>query len=144
MTFIWIGLIITLTLIELLKNNLITIWYIFSSICALFLSFFIDNYFIQFGVFSVIGTALLLFFRDKFLIILKEKREKILIGKTAIVIEDITKKKIGKIKIGYRMYNAISNKKIKKGAIVKIVSIDGYILKVEEEKNGYELYKKIN
>ena len=134
MTFIWIGLIITLTLIELLTNNLITIWYVLSSIIALVISFFTDSYFIQFSFFSIIGTILLLFFRDKFLNIIKEKRENQLLGKTAIVCEEITKKKKGKIKIGYRRYNAFASKKIKEGKKVKIVSINGCILKVEEVK----------
>ena len=134
MTFIWIGLIITLSLIELLKSNLITIWYVLSSIISFVLSFFIDSYLIQFCVFSIIGTLLLFFYRDNALKILKEKKEKLLIGKTAIVCEEISKKKMGKVKIGYRKYNASSNKKIKKEKNVKIVGINGHILKVEEVK----------
>ena len=134
MIFIWIGLIICLTLIELLTNKLITIWYVLSSIMALILSLFMDSYLIQFSVFSITWTILLLLFRDKFSNILKEKRKKLLLGKIAIVSEEITKKKVGKIKIGYRKYNAISNKKIKKEKKVKIIDISGCILKVEEVK----------
>lgn len=134
MTFIWIGLIITLTLIELLTSNLITIWYVISSIIALALSLFIDSYLIQFSIFSIIGTILLLFFRDNFFNILKEKREKLLLGKTAIVCEEVSKKKTGKVKVGYKKYNAVANKKIKKDKKVKIIGINGYILKVEEVK----------
>lgn len=134
MAFIWIGLIITLTLIELLNGNLITIWYVLSSIVALLLSFFINDYLIQFSVFSIIGTILLFCFRDKFLNIVKEKIEKLFIGKTAVVCEEITKKKLGKVKIGYRKYNAIATKKIKKDKFVNIIGINGYTLIVEEVK----------
>ena len=59
MTF-WIAAIIILTIAEILSINLTTIWYVVSAIVALILSFFVDNFIIQFGVFAVLGTILLI------------------------------------------------------------------------------------
>jgi len=132
MFFIWIGLIISLSLIELLKRNLVTIWFALSAIISLILSFFTKSYIIQFCVFAIIGSLLFYYFRNNAVKKVKEKREKLLLGKIATVIEDITKKKLGKIKIGYKKYSARSNKKIKKYKMVKIIAISGNILNVEE------------
>jgi len=132
MFFIWIGLIISLSLIELLKRNLVTIWFALSAIISLIFSFFTKSYIIQFCVFAIIGSLLFYYFRNNAVKKVKEKREKLLLGKIATVIEDITKKKLGKIKIGYKKYSARSNKKIKKYKMVKIIAISGNILNVEE------------
>lgn len=64
MIWIWLGLIITLILIELLIKNLVTIWYAGGAIISLILSFFIDNFLIEFLVFILIGTVLLFTVRD--------------------------------------------------------------------------------
>lgn len=64
MTWIWLGLIITLTLIELLTKNVVTIWYIASAIVSLILSLFIDSFLIEFFIFAIIGTILLFTTRD--------------------------------------------------------------------------------
>lgn len=64
MTWIWLGLVITLTLIELLTKSVVTIWYIVSAIISLILSLFIDSFWIEFVVFIIIGTILLFTTRD--------------------------------------------------------------------------------
>ena len=76
MIWIWISLIIALILIEILARNSVTMWYTISAILALILSFFVKDYLIQFLVFFIIGTVLLFTVRDKFLNIIKEKRNK--------------------------------------------------------------------
>lgn len=135
MVWIWIGLIITLTLIELLTTNLITIWYVGSAFVALILSFFIDSYLIQFFVFAILGTILLFVVRDKVLKILNEKKKDKIINKVGVVIEEIKKNKAGKIKLNNRKYIAIANKKININHKVKVIEIDGVKLKVVEDNN---------
>ncbi len=76
MIWIWLGLIVALTLIELLTTKLITIWYVLSAIIALISSLFIDSYLIQFSVFAVIGTILFFTVRDYFLIKLNNIKNK--------------------------------------------------------------------
>lgn len=75
MVWIWIGLVVTLTLIELLTKRLITIWYVVSALIALMLSLFVDSYLIQFSVFSVLGTILLFTVRDYSFNILKNIKQ---------------------------------------------------------------------
>lgn len=135
--WIWLGLIITLTLIELLTANLVTVWYIASAILALVLSIFIDNYLIQFSVFVIVGTILLFTTRDYLMKLLVKKKEKTnldrVVGMTGVVTEEISKNKPGEVKVDGKKWTAISNKKIKVDSIVKILEIDGVKLKVEEE-----------
>ena len=61
MLWIWLGIVIALALIEILTINLTTIWFVASGLCALAISFFVDNYVIQFSVFVIGGILLLLF-----------------------------------------------------------------------------------
>ena len=135
--WIWLGLIITLTLIELLTANLVTVWYIASAILALVLSIFIDNYLIQFSVFVIVGTILLFTTRDYLMRLLVKKKEKTnldrVVGMTGVVTEEISKNKPGEVKVDGKKWTAISDKKIKVDSIVKILEIDGVKLKVEEE-----------
>ena len=137
MVWIWLGLVITLTFIEVLTTNLVTIWYIVSALIALVLSFFVDNYLIQFSVFVIIGTVLLFTTRDYLLKLLVKNKEKTnldrVIGMTGIVTEEITKKKSGEVKVDGKRWTAIADKKIKVDSTVKVLEIDGVKLKVEEE-----------
>lgn len=136
MVWIWLGLVIALTLIEVLTTNLVTIWYIASALVSLILSFFVDSYLIQFSVFVIVGTILLFTTRDYLLKLLVKKKEKTnldrVVGMTAIVTEEITKKKPGEVKVDGKKWTAIANKKIKVDSTVKVLEIDGVKLKVEE------------
>ena len=137
MVWIWLGLVITLTLIEVLTTNLVTIWYIVSALVALILSFFIDSYLVQFSVFVILGTVLLFTTRDYLVKLIVNKKEKTnldrVVGMTGVVTEEITKKKSGEVKVDGKRWTAISDKKIKVDSTVKVLEIDGVKLKVEEE-----------
>ena len=136
MVWIWLGLVITLTLIEILTTNLVTIWYIASALVALVLSLFIDSYLIQFSVFVIMGTILLFTTRDYLLKLLVKNKEKTnldrVIGMIAIVTEEISKNKPGEVKVDGKKWTAVANKKIKVDSTVKVLEIDGVKLKVEE------------
>ena len=56
------------------------------------------------------------------------------IGENALVTLEIDKNKIGEVKVDGKKWSAISNKKIKEGSTVKVLSIEGVKLKVEEVK----------
>ena len=136
MVWIWLGLVVTLTLIEVLTTNLVTIWYIASALVSLILSLFIDSYLTQFAVFVILGTVLLFTTRDYLVKLIVKKKEKTnldrVIGMTGVVTEEITKKKSGEVKVDGKRWTAISNKKIKVDSSVKVLEIDGVKLKVEE------------
>ena len=136
MVWIWLGIVIALTFIELATVNLVTIWYIASALISLVLSFFIDSFFIQFLVFVIVGTILILTTREYLLKFLGNKSQKTnldrVVGMTAIVTEEIKKNVSGEVKVDGKKWTAISNKKIKVGSEVEVLEIDGVKLRVKE------------
>lgn len=138
MTWIWLGIVIVLVLIEISTVNLVTVWYIASAIVSLILSLFIDSYFIEFLVFVILGTILLFTTRKYLLQLIGKNNEKTnldrVIGMEAIVTEEISKNKSGEVKVDGKRWTAISDKTIKVDSTVKVLSIDGVKLKVEEVK----------
>lgn len=136
MAWIWLGIIIVLTLLELSTVNLVTVWFIASAMVSLVLSIFIHNFFIQFLVFVILGLILLVTTRDYLLKKLNNKKEKTnldrVIGMEAIVTEEISKNKPGEVKVDGKRWTAIASKKIKVDSTVKALEIDGVKLKVEE------------
>lgn len=139
MVWIWVGIIIALTLIEVSTVNLVTVWYVASAIVSLILSFFIDEFFIQFLVFVLLGTILLITTRDYLLKLFNKHKEKTnldrVIGMEGLVTQEISKNKPGEVKVDGKRWTAISNKKIKIDSTVKVLEIDGVKLKVEEVKD---------
>ena len=139
MVWIWLCIVLFLIFIELVTVNLVTIWYITSGIVAMILSIFIDNFFIQFLVFVILGTILLVTTRDYLIKLIGPRKERTnldrVIGMTAIVTEEITKNKPGEVKVDGKRWTATSNKKIKVDSTVKVLEIDGVKLKVEEVEN---------
>ena len=136
MFWIWIGIVISLALIEILTINLTTIWFVASGLLSLILSIFIDNYLIQFGVF-VIGGFLLLIFTRSYLLkkinigVIKTNLDRV-VDEVGIVTEEITKNKPGEVKIDGKKWTAVSNRTIEKGKNVLIKRIEGVKLIVEE------------
>ena len=139
MVWIWLGIVIVLTLLELATVNLVTVWFIASAMVSLILAIFIDSFLIQFSVFVVLGLILLVTTRDYLLKKLGPKKEKTnldrVIGMEAIVTEEISKNKPGEVKVDGKRWTAISNKKIKVDSTVKVLEIEGVKLKVEEVKD---------
>lgn len=77
MMWIWIGLIIVLSLLEFASKNFIGIWFVLGATASLILSFFVDKYIIQFLVFVLLGSVLSLTLREYFIkFINKRKRGK--------------------------------------------------------------------
>ena len=138
MAWLWLCIVIVLTLIEAATVNLVTIWFIASGIVSMILSLFIDNYFIQFFNFVVLGIILLIATRKYLVNISSKRQEKTnldrVIGENALVTLEVDKNKIGEVKVDGKKWSAISNKKIKEGSTVKVLSIEGVKLKVEEVK----------
>lgn len=133
--FIWILIIILLTLVEIMTINLTTIWYVVSAIVSLIVAFFSKNFMLQFGIFAIVGTILLLTtrpFLKKFMVKKKEPTNSDrVIGMEAIVTEVIDKNKIGEVKVDGKRWSAYANQKIDVNCVVKVLSIDGVKLKVE-------------
>ncbi len=132
----WLILIILLTVLEAITINLVSVWFIASGLVSLFLSFFVDSFYIQFAVFVVLGLVLMLITRP----VLVKKFGKMnvktnldrVIGMEGVVTEEITKLKIGEVKVDGKRWSAISNMKINKGSTVIVESVDGVKLVVRK------------
>ena len=132
--YFWICLIIVLSIIEASTVGLVCVWYIVSAMLALIISFFVEEFMIQFGVFVLVGTILLISTR-KFLknkLVTKEKTNlDRIIGMRGVVTEDIGDLVIGEVLVDGKRWSAIADVPIKKGEKVKIVKIEGVKLVVE-------------
>lgn len=137
MIYFWLVVIIALTILEVATVNLVSVWFIASAVVSLILSFFVDSFVVQFGVFVILGVILLLLTRKHLIHMLNIKRESTnadrVIGKEALVTEDISSKSPGEVSVLGKKWTAVSNKSIKKGSTVKVLAIEGVKLRVEEE-----------
>lgn len=75
MVYLWLGVALLLTLIELATKTLVTVWFIVSAIVSMILSLFVGNYFIQFLVFILLGTLLIAVFHDYLLKLINQKKK---------------------------------------------------------------------
>lgn len=138
MTILWLIIIIGLAFIEVITVNLVTIWFVASGIVALILSYFNTSFYIQFGVFVILGTILLIFTKKPLEKMLNKNKQKtnldLIIDTEGIVTEDITKNEPGEVKVDGKKWTAIAEETIKKGSTVKILKIEGVKLIVKEVK----------
>ena len=137
----WLVVVVLLAIIEASTVNLVSIWLVISGLVALIVSLFTEAFYIQFGVFVLLGIILLVITKPAMNKMLKEKETKLnlerIIGMEGIVTEEIEKNKIGEVKVDGKLWSAISDVKIPVNSVVKAVSIEGVKLvveKVQEEK----------
>ena len=137
MFYMWLGIILLLTILEISTVNLVSVWFVISGILALLISLFVDNFLIQFGVFVIVGIVLLIFTR-KYLsekLVSKEKTNlDRIIGMKGVVTEDIDDLVIGEVMVDGKRWSAVSHESLKKGEKVKILKIEGVKLIVERMK----------
>lgn len=140
MNLVWLLVAIVFGLLEIIVPSLTLIWFSIGALASLILSIFVDNLFIQIVVFGVLSTVLLVYATKKFI---KEDKSyeydtnlKAIIGKTAIVKEEINPNKTGVVIFDYQDWSAISidNTTIKNGDIVEIIKIEGVKLVVKKIK----------
>lgn len=136
MFYIWLGIMVLLALVEIFTVNLTTIWFVVSSVVALFSTLIIEEFYIQFAIFVVIGIILLVTTRP-FLIkmLIKNDTQKTnidrIIGMKGKVIEDIKKDNLGEVKVDGKIWFAYADDNIDANKIVEILEINGTKLKVK-------------
>lgn len=137
MFYFWLALIIFLGIVEVATVNLTTIWFVISGLISLFLSFFVDEFIIQFGVFVILGIILLITTRKWLIKVLTPSKVSTnfdrIIGMTGIVTEKIEKNSLGEVKVDGKKWTAVSDKTIEVDSIVKVLEIDGVKLKVRKD-----------
>ena len=132
----WLIIILILSFVEVITINLVTIWFVASAAIALVTSLFIDSFYIQFLVFGICGLIIMVLTRPILKKILKKDNEKTnldrVIGMNGECTMDISKNKIGEVKVDGKRWSAISSTKILKGEDVVVTDIDGVKLKVKK------------
>lgn len=136
MFYIWIAIVILLTIVEVMTVNLTTIWFVASGILSLAISFISDNFILQVGIFCIVGILLLITTRPILKKWLSTKNVSTnldrIIGMKGIVTEEIDKNGTGEVKVDGKKWTAYANKNIKVDSTVKVLLIDGVKIKVEE------------
>ena len=138
MTEAWLIFFITLVIVELITVNLVTIWFAFGALVTSLVSLYTTDTVILLAVFTLVSLLLLLITKP---VVKKLKVKKVVatnldqvIGKTGLVTEPIAKDKIGEVKVLGKRWSAYSDREISKDKKVKILSISGVKLKVEEKE----------
>ncbi len=138
MTEAWLIFFIILVIIELITVNLVTIWFAFGALVTSLVSLYTTDTVILLAVFTLVSLLLLLITKP---VVKKLKVKKVVatnldqvIGKTGVVTEPIAKDKIGEVKVLGKRWSAYSDREISKDKKVKILSISGVKLKVEEKE----------
>lgn len=140
MTLFWLVLFVILALFELVTVNLVSIWFSLGALITTFVSLVTDNLMIHLAVFTI--SSILLLLLTKPFVKKMKKREGVptnldmVIGKTGVVTVKIEKDGIGEVKVLGKMWSAYSNKEIEEHSKVKVLSINGVKLKVEEIKES--------
>ena len=140
MTLFWLVLFVVLALFELATVNLVSIWFSLGALIATFVSLVTDNLMIHLAVFTI--SSILLLLLTKPFVKKMKKREVIptnldrVVGKVGVVTEKIEKDGVGEVKVLGKKWSAYSDKEIEENSKVKILSINGVKLKVEEIKES--------
>lgn len=138
MAYVWLVIVLFLVFVELMTVNLTSVWFIISGIATIILTFFTDNFLIQFSVFVVLGIVLLITTRPtlkKFVNVMKVSTNiDRVIGMKGIVTEKILKNKFGEVKVDGKLWTAFADSQIKENSTVEILEINGVKLKVKEIK----------
>ena len=96
--YIWLLLAVILGIIEISTTNLVSIWFVISSLLAMVSSLFTDNILIQIAIFVLVGVLLMPISRKLYSKIkMNNSKTNIdrIIGMKGIVTEDIIKDNIG-------------------------------------------------
>ena len=140
MTLFWLVLFVVLALFELVTVNLVSIWFSLGALITTFVSLVTDNLMIHLAVFTI-SSILLLLLTKPFVKKMKKREEvptnlDMVVGKTGVVTEKIEKDGIGEVKVLGKKWSAYSDKEVEENSKVKILSINGVKLKVEEIKES--------
>ena len=134
MFYVWLAVAVILAIIEMSTVNLVSIWYIISSLATMIVSLFTDNVVIQVAIFVLGGTLLLLLTKGAIKKILPEKTKTNIdriIGMEGIVTEKITKTISGEVIVDGKHWTAVADENIPVDTPVKILEINSTKLKVK-------------
>ena len=136
--WIWLAVVIFTLVIEFATTEIVSIWFFVGSLISMILAICNVNEAIQIIVFVAVSLLSLLIARP--FVKKYTKRNEIktnvdsIVGRIALVTEDIIDGNRGVVKLASKEWSAISNDNISKGTKVVILSIEGNKLIVKENK----------
>jgi membrane protein implicated in regulation of membrane protease activity len=136
----WLAMAILMTIMEFIIPGLATIWFALGALVMIPLSLLPIPFAVQIVIFLVISVVLLIFTRPFAMKKLKANREKTnidaLIGKSALVVKDISKFDKGEVKIDGIVWTARSEDEVplKNGDECFLLRIEGATAVVGKEK----------
>lgn len=137
---IWLVIFILTLVVEALTTSLVCVWFSVGSLFSFITSYITNNTLIQILVFVLTSIITLIFTKP---IIKKYIKKDIIktncnevIGKIALVIEEITDKNMGKVKVSGQIWSAINEGKgtIDADSEVEVLSIEGVKLIVRKKE----------
>lgn len=136
MVIAWIILFLLLLFIEIITVNLVTILFALGALIAVICYVIYPSGFISaiaFIIFSIVSLILTKPLIKKFRVNnIEPTNLDMVIDKTALVTKEIEKLEPGEVKVDGKLWSAISEKKILKNKLVKVKTIKGVKLVVEE------------
>lgn len=136
MFYVWLTIVVLLTIVEAMTVNLTTIWFVVSGLVAIGLSFVTDIFLIQFGVFVCLGIVLLIVTKPFVKKFLESRDAKTnfdrIIGMNGIVVKDISDVNNGEVKVDGKIWTAYSDDSLKVNDKVKVLEISGSKIKVRK------------
>jgi len=129
---LWLVLAVGCMIVEALTPSLISIWFGVGALLAAVASAFVDNAWVQIGVF-LLGSALSLLVAKKFIkkpesSPLKEEDQR-MIGRTGVAQTAINEWE-GSVRLGDVYWRAVSDSPIEEGARVQVTAVDGTTVRV--------------
>jgi membrane protein implicated in regulation of membrane protease activity len=136
MVWFWLGLFVVALLLEIVTADMISIWFSLAAIPSFILALMGAGILWQILVFLVIAAILLFLTRPVMKKYMKTNEIKTnidaIIGSKGVVIKEITPDTVGRIKIKYIEWSAISNEHIGMDHLVRVLDVDGNKLIVEK------------
>ena len=132
--WIWLGIIVILSIIEAVTVELVSVWFIASAIVSLILQVLGLDFKLCFIIFVLLGIVLMITTRKYLLKLLQVKKTSTnidrIIGMKALVTKDI--KDIGEVKVDGKIWTAVSDDALNAGDYAKVLEINSTKLKVEK------------
>lgn len=136
--YVWLGLAIFFLIAEAVTTSIFSIWFAIGSFAALLVSLAVPKAFALQMIVFIAVTALTLYFTRPILVkkILKKTPTNMdrLIGKTAVVIEEVTPLTVGRAKSDGLLWQIKSEDTISVGEKCDIVKIEGVSLIVKKQE----------
>lgn len=140
--YIWIAVMVIMAIFEGVTTQLVSVWFVVGALFAAIVSFFVQDFAVQFGVFVAVSLILLIATKP---LVSKAKKIKTEptnadrnIGKIAIVTQEINNTEgTGQVKLGGDIWTArtVDDSIVPEGAKVTVKEISGVKLMVLSEGN---------